>query len=108
MKVNKRTLEIEIEIERSRRILLTKKSGSATFCDICSHQARSASPDIAAGIARVTPRALFRLLESGNIHFTEDTHGRILVCLGTLLLELDKTIAAKEIEHGGENENGTQ
>ena len=42
------------------------------------------SPDAAAAIAALTVRSIYRLVESGEVHFIEEPNG-VLVCVGSLL-----------------------
>jgi hypothetical protein len=42
------------------------------------------TPDEAAAMARVKPRAIYRRLEAGDLHFVEDGDGALWICVQSL------------------------
>jgi hypothetical protein len=42
------------------------------------------SPDVAASVAAITPRTVYRLIEANQVHFTETDDGQLFVCLDSL------------------------
>ena len=71
----------EIIVETSR--ILTIKRGSRrslAWCEECGKQARMVTADEAAALCRVTSRAIYRWVESGQVHYSESAGGLLLVC----------------------------
>ena len=74
----------EIEIELNETVAYSRGSERfESFCPICKSMVEMAAPKVAAIIARMSEREIYRLVESGNVHFTETD--RILVCTRSLL-----------------------
>jgi len=42
------------------------------------------TPDDAASLVRVKPRAIYRKLEAGDLHFVEDSSGAVWICMNSL------------------------
>jgi hypothetical protein len=51
-------------------------------------------PEEAAAFAGLSQRAIFRLIESSQLHFTETPDGALLICVNSLL-EKPKTWAGR-------------
>ena len=78
----RRTTEIEMEIQE-----LTLAQGTkpvAAWCPACERESAMGSPEEAARLTGVSVRAIYRSVEAGDIHFTETTEGRTLICLACL------------------------
>ena len=79
-----------ITLETEETIVLHESSGAETrFCRECDADALMIAPRAAAAVSGLTEREVFRLVESGKIHFTENE--TTLVCLrsvGDLLKEI--------------------
>ncbi len=43
------------------------------------------TPDEAALARRLSPRAVYQLVETGHIHFVESSEGTLMICLDSLL-----------------------
>ena len=43
------------------------------------------TPDAAANLAHVSPRTIYRWVESGKVHFTETTDGFLMICINSCL-----------------------
>jgi hypothetical protein len=54
------------------------------WCDACATWVEMVSPEQAALIAGTSARAVFRLIASGQLHFTEEPEGTSWVCLDAL------------------------
>jgi len=74
----------EITIE-TRRVLLNQASQKTQWCAVCADSAPMVTPTEAAGLVGVTPRAIYRWIESDRLHFTEAADGSILICVPSLL-----------------------
>ena len=74
----------EIEIELSETVAYSRPGERfESFCPDCGATVNVATTHAAAIICHLTEREVFRLVESGDIHFTETDH-RVLVCLRSL------------------------
>lgn len=63
-----------ITIHSTKSRLLTVKGAAQEFsgwCEDCGKVVRMVSPDEAAAIAQASPRAIYRAIEAGEIHFLE-------------------------------------
>ncbi|MBA3715642.1 MAG: hypothetical protein H0W76_24835 [Pyrinomonadaceae bacterium] len=54
------------------------------WCDGCAKSVVMATPDEAALLARLTTRAVFRLIEAGLVHYAESREGSVRICLDSL------------------------
>jgi len=73
----------EIEIELSETVAYSRRSEQfETFCPECKSLVEMSTPQIAAILTRSTEREIYRLVETGEIHFIE-TDG-VLICLNSL------------------------
>jgi hypothetical protein len=71
-------LEIEEAVSiRTRTVLIA-------YCRTCGKQTRMVAANEAAIVARVTAREIYRLVEAGRLHFTEDQSGLLYVCLESI------------------------
>ena len=80
--MSKRT---EITIETSRRLLVRRAGGGCkTWCAKCVADVRMVSPNEAAALLNVSSRSIYRWIEIGRVHFSEEPDG-LLVCADSLL-----------------------
>ena len=83
MKTRSKT-EIIVETHR----ILTIKNGSRrnlARCEECGKQAPMVTVDEAVTLCRVSSRAVYRWVESGQVHYTESPGGSLLVCPDSIL-----------------------
>lgn len=74
---------MEITLETEETIIVRLQSQTlAAFCPECRATVEMALPHTAADFSGSSEREIFRLIEAGKIHFTEN--GRILICLDSL------------------------
>jgi hypothetical protein len=68
------------------RVTLTNRQDVSltTWCKLCGARSTHATPNEAARHAGVTPRAVYRCLEAGSLHFKEASGESVLVCLKSL------------------------
>ena len=73
--------EIEIEVNET---IIYNRSGERveTFCPECKSQVEMSTPQVAAILSRFTEREIYRLVETGKVHFVETD--RVLICLNSL------------------------
>jgi len=74
----------EIEIELSETVAYSRRNEwFEAFCPECQSPVEMCTPQIAAILTRSTEREIYRLVETGEIHFIE-TDG-VLICLNSLI-----------------------
>ena len=69
--------EMTFEVDRWLVINRHRRSG---WCTECSHHVEMLSVDEAALSMQVKSRTIFRLAESGGLHFSETPEGLMLIC----------------------------
>lgn len=76
----RRTTEIIIETDE---VLLFKKTSApiVAWCAQCGAEREMLVPEVAAIIAHRSTREIYRLVEAGQIHFTESADRALYVCL---------------------------
>ena len=73
----------EIEIELNETVAYSRRSERfETFCPNCKALVEMATPPIAAVLTHTTEREIYRLVETGSVHFIETD--RVLICLNSL------------------------
>lgn len=81
--MRKRTTEIVVEIDELL-VVARGAGGKRGWCDACAAEVELLTPAVAATVARMSERAVFRLIETGRLHFNETTAGRLFICLASL------------------------
>lgn len=84
---HKRRLKITV----TRRERLYRRSEGRTFfatswCLHCNGEFSLLTPGLAAELLSVSTRMIYRMVESGRVHFFEATDGELFICLNSLLL----------------------
>ena len=70
----------EIEIELSETVAYSRRSERfEAFCPECKSLVEMAAPAVAAVLTHSTEREIYRLVETGKVHFAETD--RVLICL---------------------------
>lgn len=73
----------EIEIEYSETVAYSsRRERFEAYCPQCKSPVEMTTPQIAAILTRSTEREIYRLVETGAIHFVETD--RVLICLKSL------------------------
>jgi len=87
----KKLRRISITSVHERFLLISPmgKTGSPR-CPYCFARPTMISPDAAAAIAALTVRSIYRLVESGEVHFIEEPEG-LFVCARSLLEQRNVT-----------------
>jgi hypothetical protein len=74
----KRKTEIEIELKET--VAYSRRSERfEAFCPECKSLVEMAAPAVAAVLTNLTEREIYRLVETGKVHFIETN--RVLICL---------------------------
>lgn len=77
------TEKTKIEIELSEVVAYTsRRERFNNFCPTCRSMSEMATPQLGAVLAHITEREIYRLVESGAVHFVETD--RVLICLESL------------------------
>lgn len=73
---------IEFTIERSERFLMSRRRQFSGWCAVCQNRAEFVLPEKIALCFAIRQREIFRLIENGDLGFTElPEKGLLLVCL---------------------------
>ena len=95
VEATKRRTEITVETHRMLRI--GGQSTSATnWCNECAAEVWMISPEQAAILGDVTTRLIYRWVESGRLHPSEQS-GAMLVCVSSLKSCIAKALEGREI-----------
>ncbi|MCM3871929.1 MAG: hypothetical protein ND895_14695 [Pyrinomonadaceae bacterium] len=74
-----------ITIEKHRwTVVRSCRPSVVAWCERCGGHVRMVTPDQAAELAGTKPRAIYRRVESGDLHFVETGAGTLLICAGSL------------------------
>jgi hypothetical protein len=77
----KQKTEITFEVEETIIVRQVEKT-LTVFCPQCQASVEMLTPQLAAAVSKTTIREIFRLIESGRLHFRETDE--IRVCLNSL------------------------
>lgn len=82
----KKKTRIKTTVEMHEVWVITEPQEAPTeLCQICANQeATMLAPEVAAAVAGISLRSLFRLVEAGEVHYLERADGTLLVCLNSL------------------------
>ena len=85
----------KIEIELSETVAYSKRRERfEAFCPQCKSLVEMAAPQVAAILHRSNEREIYRLVESGKVHFVETD--RVLICLKSLSETLSEPAAGAQ------------
>jgi hypothetical protein len=79
----KKKVKITVETERVLQIRQPQNCLSA-WCAACAAQVDLVGPEEAAARSRVSTRTIYRWVEAGQLHFSENAEGRLLICAASL------------------------
>jgi hypothetical protein len=81
-----RSRRTEITIEVDRVITVSRRHQAAgLWCSACGEEALMLTPDEATSVSRLSTRAIFKMIDTEQIHFSETTSGLIRLCLTSLV-----------------------
>ena len=84
MKKPRRIMKLTIECERIS-IFRNFRAPQSGWCARCEAETQMKSVADSAREIGLSELAIYQLLGDGGLHFTEDTEGRVLICLYSLL-----------------------
>jgi len=83
MRRKKKTTIVTVEA-RERTTIRRGARQMIAWCDQCGAEVSMVTPNEAAALAGTEARAIFRALESGEVHFIETGEGALLICAQSL------------------------
>ena len=101
----------KLTIETQRVIVIRRLTESCrVMCEACDEVVSFVTADEAAALARLSARAIYRLIEARKLHFIERAEGSSLICLNSLCNSsfapepdgLTKNIDWKGEDHGNQ------
>ena len=81
--VKKRT-KTEVSLEIQEEVAVRADRISMADCPVCRSKVRMIPANEAAMIVKVTARDIYKFVNSGHLHFTEDQHGLLYICSESL------------------------
>jgi hypothetical protein len=82
-----------ITVETLRRtVIYSRRRAFTARCGKCAAEVQMLVPERAAALLNTTVREIFRRVETGEIHFSEDEGGTLLVCRNSLAALVGKEI----------------
>jgi len=96
----KKTRRIEKIVEIHEFYAIRTASGSLpALCTECSQRdAIMLAPDHAALLSHVPTRMIYRLVETGSIHYREEPNGSVVVCVRSLVAARNQVIGTNDNE----------
>lgn len=88
----KRRTEITIEIDRVT--IISQSKNRRPSCNTCGAQVSMVTAGEAALMARTVQSVIYRLAETGKLHFATTTDGLLLICPDSLLALLEDESAS--------------
>jgi hypothetical protein len=83
--MTKKLEQTRITIRKSEVIVIRKLQGVALAdCPQCNRQAEMLSAEQVVTLTGISSLNLFKLVESGQVHFRETSQGHLLICLESL------------------------
>jgi hypothetical protein len=79
-----------ITIERRQRTVIRSRPRRTFWCEFCGHEVETLSPEKIAETFGIASREIYRRIETGAIHFAENTNGSIFVCVNSLKADGEK------------------
>ena len=72
-----------ITIESHRLTVVRSRRPIEMWCKRCGKEVPMLTPEAAAALAGVSPRAIYRRVESSELHIIETGTGALLICSGS-------------------------
>ncbi|HEY0379463.1 MAG TPA: hypothetical protein VGC87_21275 [Pyrinomonadaceae bacterium] len=84
----RKTRRKRITVETERLWVVARGGRRApAWCEACRAEVQMLCAEEAAALTGLGQRAIFRRVEDGRLHFTEDPSGTLLICLNSLMNE---------------------
>ena len=95
MKKTRRT-EKTVEIHEFYAIRTASGSLPALCSDCPTPDAIMLAPDHAALLSHIPTRMIYRLVESGSIHYREESNGSLVVCVRSLVAARNQVVGTND------------
>lgn len=83
------TTRTEVTVERRRVVVVTGRGASTVaWCSACGRETTQVTPEAAALACGVSSRSIYRAVEEGSIHGTENEDGLLWLCIESLTKRL--------------------
>jgi hypothetical protein len=79
----------KITIQTDKVTVIRRRCRRVKWCESCATPVEMMSPDEAAAISSLSLRAIFRLVEANQLHFTETADGQLWICFNSLLDQIN-------------------
>ena len=80
-----KTRRTRITVETERVLIVRGHScESDGWCNQCGAKVKLVAPEVAASLSGLSRRAVYRLIETGQVHFTESRDAIVSICLESL------------------------
>jgi hypothetical protein len=89
----KRRTRTTIEM-REVVVIRSSRKRNRVLCAKCSEAAALVTIEEAVKMSGITARAIYRLIEAGEVHFVETAEGLTLICADTMLARVGKNRTA--------------
>ena len=83
----KRRTRMSLEM-REVVVVRGSRRRNRVLCANCSDDAELMTIEEAVKMSRISARAIYRLIEAGEVHFAETAEGFTLICAATLLAQV--------------------
>lgn len=94
--MNRHIEKTVITIETVQRtVVRSRPKTKIAWCDRCSAETVMLAPDEAAAHLQTTTREIFRLTQTGEIHYLETEAGSLLICSNSQRILLQKRARSK-------------
>jgi len=80
----KKNVRAKITVEKERLLVISNPRMMAGKCELCQGEVTMLDIAQAARITNASQREIFRVIESGALHFAETQEGSLLICFESL------------------------
>jgi hypothetical protein len=82
-----KTRRTKVTVEKERLLIVSRQRQVAAWCEACRSEVKMIGAEEASVLTGLSQRAIFRLIEADQLHFSETRRGALLICLNSLLAE---------------------
>jgi hypothetical protein len=83
--MTQRRIRGTLEVRKTRVVVVRSPQDPVLQrCPVCRRKVEMVIPEEAARRCQVSPRTMYRWLESGRVHFVELSDAEVLVCLNSI------------------------
>lgn len=82
--VKRRRATITVETRQVTLVVRRRGGSLKAWCQSCAAEVEMLTPEQTAQMLATTPRAIYRRVERGDLHFVETESGALLICRASL------------------------